>query len=341
MSDINVTIVNKQAAINNDVHTQNKGFNVGNVLRSYGSIIGMIVVLFVFQIFNHKFMNPQNLINVISQSSILIIMSVGMMMAMSVRAVDLSVAQVADASGVLAAVLLINNAPLWIVLLAPIAFGIVVGCFNGLLLSYLGVPAIIGTLGTMFIIRSIELVTTNGAQPQILFSLPPSMTNSFFNLTQGKIGPVPILIILTIVFIVFAYFVRHRTVFGRHADAVNGNVKATFLSGINVKLKFAMAFVFSGAFAALAGILVASRAGLAVPRGTESYLMDCFVSVYLGTIVTKNNRMSVIGTVIGALFVGLIDNWLTLMGLGADYKNVFNGIIILLALSIGALRKES
>ena len=121
-------------------------------IRQNGVLIGMILVLIVFQTIEHKFFAVKNLLNVLNQSSLLIIMSTGMMMAMSVRAVDLSIAQVADASGLLAALLLIGKYPTWVVFLVPLLFGAFVGLVNCLLVSYLGVPAIIATLGSMFII---------------------------------------------------------------------------------------------------------------------------------------------------------------------------------------------
>lgn len=309
-------------------------------IRQNGVLIGMILVLIVFQTIEHKFFAVKNLLNVLNQSSLLIIMSTGMMMAMSVRAVDLSIAQVADASGLLAALLLIGKYPTWVVFLVPLLFGAFVGLVNCLLVSYLGVPAIIATLGSMFIIRSMELTLTNGAEAQILFTLPKKITKVFLFLGTGSVGPIPFLILFTLIVIAIAAFIRHKTVMGREMDAIGGNVKTAYLSGINIRKVFGLAFIIGSVLSAISGVALTSRTGSAVPRSVEGYLMECFVSVYLGVILSKRNKMNVVGTVVGALFVSLISNWITLMGLGAPYKYAINGMIILIALSIGAMRRS-
>jgi ribose/xylose/arabinose/galactoside ABC-type transport system permease subunit len=316
-----------------------KAFNIG-FLKDYGSLIGMAAVLVIFQIVKPNFLSGDNILGVFTQSAILLILSLGLMMVMSVRGVDLSVAQIADAAAIIAASSLIHDLPVWMAYGLPILFGLIIGMLNGFLMSYMGVPAIIGSLGVMFIIRSAELMYTKGAQPQILFTLPPSVTEPFLYLGQGKIGSFPVLILFTIVIVVLAFILKERTVLGRHMDAINGNVRSSFLASVNVKRVFASAFITSGVLAAAAGVVMASRAGIAVPRAGESYLLDAFVAVYLGTLASKNNKMNIIGTVIGALFVGFLGNWLTLMGVGASFKSILNGCFILLAIAVGALRKE-
>lgn len=311
------------------------------VIRDYGSLIGMGIVLIIFHLFNTNFLKWDNITSVLTQSAILVILSIGLMMVMSVRGVDLSVAQVADAAAVIAAATLIQGHSVWMAFLLPIIFGIVVGLFNGLLMSYLGIPAIVGTLGVMFVVRSFELIYTQGAQPQILFTLPPSITENFLYLGQGTIGGFPFLILFTIIIAVLAFIIKERTILGRQMDAINGNVRSSFLASVNVRKVFGSAFVLSGVLAAISGVVMASRAGIAVPRGGESYLLEAFVAVYLGTLASKSNRMNVIGTIIGALFVSFLANWLTLMGLGAPFKNILSGLFILVAIAVGALRKEN
>ncbi|WP_276353851.1 ABC transporter permease [Cohnella caldifontis] len=310
------------------------------ILRDYGSLFGMCLVLIVFAIVKSEFMAFHNILGVLTQSTILIVLSLAMLMVMSVRAVDLSVAQVADAASIIAAASLIHDLPVWAAYLLPVAFGLIVGVANGVLMSYLGVPAIIGTLGMMFVIRSLELIYTNGGQPQILFTLPRGVTEPFLYLGQGNLtAGIPFLLAFAVIISVAAFLSRERSVLGRRMDAINGNVRTSFLAGVQIKKVFASAFVISGAMAAIAGIVLTSRTGIAVPRGSESYLLEGFVAVYLGTLASKTNRMNVVGTLIGALFVSFLNNWLTLMGIGAEYKNILSGCFILIAIAIGALRK--
>ena len=316
------------------------GETMVDLLIHYGAVIGMLFVLIVFQLLDHRFMNPKNVMGVINSSTPLIVMSLAMMTVMSVRGIDLTVAQVADASGVIAAMLILKGVPFQQAILIVLGFGLFLGCVNGLLISYLGVPAIIGTLGMMFIVRSFELTLTQGAQPQILFTLPPKRIGSFFFIGQGHIGPISMLIIITVVIISAMFFFKERSILGRHMEAVRGNVRAAFLASINIRKVFGSAFVISSMLASIAGLMLVSRSGNAVPRGVETYLTDCFVAVYLGTLLSRGNKFNVIGTVVGALFVGFLSNFFTLMGMGAAFKNLFNGIFIVLAVALSAMERR-
>lgn len=310
------------------------------IIARHGAIIGICCVLIVFQIIEPRFMKIDNILGVLNSSTLLIVMTFGMTMVMAVRGIDLSIAQVADAAGVVAAMLILSGKSFVVAILGAMLFGLIIGIINAVLISYLGVPAIIGTLGMMFIVRSIELTLTNGAQPQILFTLPAVRVKKFFFIGQGSMGPVSVLIALTILIIIVMYFTKERSVFGRHMDAICGNVKTSLLAGINVRRVFAATFIISSLLAALAGVMLVSRSGNAVPRGVETYLTDCFVAVYIGTLVSARNKFNIIGSVIGALFVGFISNFITLMGMGIAYKNIFNGVFIILAVALGVLKSK-
>ncbi|MDR0878458.1 MAG: ABC transporter permease [Treponema sp.] len=315
-------------------------FYLREFISRYGALIGMALVLIIFELIDHRFFNPKNILGVLNSGTLLILLSLGMMMTMSVRGIDLSVAQVADASGVIVAMLILGGMAIPLAVTIAVSFGLAVGLVNCVIISWLGVPAIIGTLGMMFIIRSIELSLTNGAQPQILFTLMPKRINGFFFIGQGHFGPVTMLMILCAVFVVILYFVKERSVLGRHMDAVQGNVHAAIISSINVRVVFGASFVISSLLCAIVGVMLVSRSGNAVPRGVETYLTDCFVAVYLGTLFSKNRQFNVIGTVIGALFVGFLSNFFTLIGFGAAFKNLFNGIFIILAVALSVLQSR-
>lgn len=309
-------------------------------LRSYGAFLGMLLVLVVFQVLRPVFLSPANIENVLRQSSILIILSLGLTIVMTLRGVDLSIAQVADAAGLIGAVLVLNRAPTWIVLTMPILFGLVVGGINALLAAYIGIPAIIGTLGMMFIIRSGELIYTNGAEPQILFTLPRGLTKDFFFLGRNNVGPVAALIVLAAVVFAVCFVLMRYTPFARHAKAVGSNVRAAFLAGIDIRLVFGAGFVVSALLASIAGVALVSRTGIAMPRGAEPYLLDAFAAAYLGTLASRRGDISIAGTLMGALFISFLGNGLTMLGLGAPFRFALNGGFILFAMATGALRRE-
>lgn len=311
-----------------------------DLLRDYGAILGMLGALVVFGILEPAVLTPANLASVVDQSSSLVILAVGLAIVMMMRGVDLSVAQVSDAAGLIAAMFLVQDQPLLLVFLVPLAFGVFIGGINGVLMSYLGVPAIIGTLGMMFIVRTFELVLSRGREAQILFTLPPEQSAAFFFIGQGAIGPVSASVIIAAIVVAVGYVLTNATALGRYISAVGGNVRAAFLAGVNHRRVFASGFIISGLFAAISGMVLTSRAALAAPGAFEPYLLDAFVAVYLGSIVMRSGRINVLGTAIGALFVGLIGNALTLMGLGVPYRYMAYGIVILVAMAIGVSRRK-
>jgi ribose/xylose/arabinose/galactoside ABC-type transport system permease subunit len=317
------------------------GLKGAHFVRDYGALLGMLAVLAVFGILEPAVLDPANLGNVLQQSASLAIMASGFAVAMMVRGVDLSVAQTSDAAGLLAAYFLVQGQPLWMVFVVPLAFGLLVGVVNGALIAYLGVPALIGTLGMMFVVRSFELVLSHGREAQILFALDPVRTKLFFFLGQGKIGPVSVPVVLAVLVVVVLHLTMTRTSLGRYFEAIGGNVRAAYLAGVRHRLVFAAAFLVSGLAAAVAGMLLTSRAALAAPGAFEPYLLDAFVAVYLGSLVARSGKVNVVGSAVGAVFVGLISNALTLMGAGVSIRYVAYGVIVLAAMTVGSFRRRA
>lgn len=321
----------------NEVSVPNK---IVCFISDYGAVVGMILLLLIFHCIDNRVLRLSNIWGVLKNSTFLILMTMGMTLVMSVRGIDLSIAQVADAAGVLTAFLILHGTSAVTSIIAGIALGLGVGLINAGLMAYLGVPALIGTLGMMYVVRSFELVLTNGSQPQMLFTMNRSITQAFLNMGQGDIFGVPNVLIICLIAIVIIYLLKERSVIGRHMDALNGNVRASYLSGINVRKTFACAFIISSLLAAIAGLMITARAGGATPRAVESYLNDCFVAVYIGTLVSKDRKFNIIGTVIGCLFVGFMSNFFTLMGLGNGIKQLCNGCFIIVAVALGTLRTK-
>lgn len=313
---------------------------VVELLRDYGAALGMLAVLGVFGILEPAVLKPANLGNILQQSASLVILATGFAIAMMVRGIDLSVAQVSDAAGLLAAYFLVHDQPLWMVFVIPLAFGLLIGVVNGALMAYLGVPALIGTLGMMFVVRSFELVLSHGREAQILFALEPARTRTFFFLGQGSIGPINFSVILAIIVVVLAHLVMTRSTLGRYFDALGGNVRAALLAGVRHRVVFAAAFLLSSLAAAFAGMVLTSRAALAAPGAFEPYLLDVFVAVYLGSLLVKSGKINILGAAVGSVFVGLISNALTLMGAGVSARYLAYGTIILIAMTVGTFRRR-
>lgn len=308
-------------------------------IRDYGALIGIICVFLIIGGLQPNFLNPANIANVLRQGTILVIIALGLTVVLNMRGVDLSVAQIADVSAVAAAALLLHGAPVWMAFVLPVILGVVIGGINALLAAYLGVPAIIATLGMMFVVRSGELIYTNGSQPQILFTLPRSVTGAFFFLGRGTVMGVPLLILLAIAVFGLVFMLSVLTPFGRQAKAVGANVRAAYLAGIDIRSVFALGFVVSGFCAGVAGVAMAARTGIAMPGGAAPYLLEAFAAAYLGTLVSRTGSMTIVGALVGALFVAFLSNGLTMLGFAAPARYAFNGGFILFAMAVGALRR--
>lgn len=307
--------------------------------RAYGAILGMIAVFVIIAIIKPSFGHIVNIENVLRQCTVLLMMSLGLTLVLAMRGVDLCVAQTVDAAAIMSAGLLVHGAPTWLAFTAPLVLGVVIGLLNGLLTAYLGIPAIIATLGMMFIVRSGELIYTHGSDPQILFTLPDSTTRIFFFLGRHSVGGVPALTVLALIVFFAVYALAARTAFGREARAVGFNVRAAYLAGIDIRRVFAAGFLVSGVCAAIAGVAMVSRTGIAMPRGAEPLLLDAFTAAYLGTLASRGGAMTIPGTLVGTLFVSFLSNGLTMLGLGAPFRFALNGGFILLAMAVGALRR--
>jgi ribose/xylose/arabinose/galactoside ABC-type transport system permease subunit len=316
-------------------------FTAIDFLRAYGAIVGMILIMLIFYVLKPAFLSPANIANVLRQSSILIILALGLTVVMSMRGVDLSIAQIADAAGLIAAILILHRYPVWMAFAVPLAFGLAIGLINAIQMAYLGIPAIIGTLGMMFIIRSGELLATNGSEPQILFTLPRGITASFLYIGQGSLWKIAVPVMLAGLVFLFVLALTTVTPLARRMRAVGSNVRAAFLAGVDTRRVFAAGFVVSGLLAAIAGVILVARTGIAMPRGAEPYLLDAFAAAYLGTLASRRGEMNVVGTLIGALFIAFLGNGLTILGLGAPYRFACNGGFILLAMAIGGLKRHN
>jgi ribose/xylose/arabinose/galactoside ABC-type transport system permease subunit len=307
---------------------------------SYGTLIGMVVVVIVLGVARPAFVNILNLQAVLVDATVLAVLAVGLALVMSMKGIDLSIAVTADLAGYVAAKTLLDGNGMLAAMLAALAIGLVVGVANGVLAGFLGVPAIVATLGVNLLLTAAALVISDNGTPQQLFTAPAMLVDGFLAIGTGSIGPVRILIVLTAVVIAIAWFASKRTIWGRNIDLIEASSRAAFLAGAPVRITFAAGFVACSLLAALGGLMLTARTGVILPGTAAPFLLDAFTAVYLGSIASPKGRISVLWTVVGVLFVALLANGLTLLGLGAPWRFGLNGGLILIALALGALRSQ-
>jgi rhamnose transport system permease protein len=306
--------------------------------REGGILIFLLLLILVFSLRTPQFFSGSNFRDILLDISILVIVAVGETMVIISRNIDLSVGSIVGFGAFTSAVLVKDYPHLSVatIVVAGIAVGAALGLFNGLLVSIGMLPAIIATLGTLFIYRGATFIlgqhTTAGGQ---VYS--EELSTAFTNLSTNSTLGIPNLIFFAaVVAIVFAYALRY-TRFGRRIYAVGSNPDAAILAGVNVRRTTLTVFILSGALAGLASVLYASRFANVTTTEASGFELQVVAAVVIGGTNIFGGSGSILGTVLGALLLGNISNYLAVSGLSQFWQLVVQGAIILIAIIVDAL----
>lgn len=297
--------------------------------RQYVVFIAFVVVLAVFgaTLYDSGFLSPNNLLNIVRQSAIIAVMAVAMTFVISAAEIDLSVGSVAGLASVLSA-LAVSEYGLFAGIAAGVLTGLVVGSINGALVAALRIPSFLVTLGMLGIAVGTARWITDSAPVPIL----DDAFNNIFG--TGQIGPVPSLLIWLGVFLVAGHVILRKSAYGRRVLATGGNESAARFSGVHTRrIKFYV-LLASSTVAALAGMLYAGRLQSGRYQWGEGDELSVIAAVILGGTSLFGGFGTVVGSVLGALLVGLINNGLTLMGLEFSQQQIVRGAIIILAVAL-------
>ncbi|WP_128255425.1 ABC transporter permease subunit [Falsirhodobacter deserti] len=311
--------------------TAGRGFDLRRMIHSPLALplIGLIVVSVLMGFASDNFFSVSNIFNVLRQVSIIAILAVGMTFVILTGGIDLSVGAVMALAGTIAAGLMVNmGMPGWVGLLAGIGVGVVLGIFNGFLVAWGRMPAIIVTLATMGMARGLGLIYSGGYP----ISGIPSWISWF---GVGRIGIVPVPVIAMVIIYALAWVLLQRTAFGRHVYAIGGNELAAKLSGVKTQRVKLAVYAISGLTAALAAIILTGRLMSGQPNAGVGFELDAIAAVVLGGTAIAGGRGLILGTLIGAILLGILNNGLNLMGINPYMQDVIKGLIILLAIYIG------
>jgi ribose transport system permease protein len=303
-----------------------------------GFIIYFVFVgLFAFfSIFLHDkgFLEAGNLMNIARQTAMISIMAVGMTFVLSAAEIDLSFGAVVALSAVTVALLLPYG--IFIAVSAALLVGAVCGLINGLFVAKVGIPSFLVTLGMTGIITGVTRWVTD------LQTIPVDNETFVFIFGSGDIGPISLLFIWMMVIAVGGHVLLRKTSFGKEVLASGGNKISAMYSGINVNRIKLYVLVLNSTLAALAGILYTGRLQSARYTLGESDLMMVIAAVIIGGTSLFGGKGTVIGALIGALIMGMVNNGLVLMGLNVDQQLILRGIIIIFAvtMTMGTLRKK-
>lgn len=296
-------------------------------------LVGLIVVCIAMMIASPSFLSAANLENVLRQVSINAIIAVGMTCVILTGGIDLSVGSVMALSGTLAAGLMVAGVNAVAALAIGIAVGLGFGFLNGLFVAFAGMPPIIVTLATMGIARGLALIYTGGYP---IDGLPDWV--AFFG--SGKVFGIqaPVLIMLAVYAI--AWLLLDRMPFGRYVYAIGGNEQATRLTGVRVARVELIVYTLAGLTSALAAIVLTGRLMSGQPNAGVGFELDAIAAVVMGGTSISGGRGAILGTLVGALLLGVLNNGLNMIGVNPYVQNVIKGGIILLAIYISRERSR-
>ncbi len=297
--------------------------------RRFVIYLGFVVVFAFFAVFlrDEGFLTATNLLNIFRQTATITVIAVGMTYVIACAEIDLSVGSVAGLSSVSTAIAL-SHFGIFAGVLAGLAVGLVVGAINGALVSQLGIPSFLVTLGMLGIAA--------GVAQWITASAPQPILNETFNTIfgSGNFGLVPGLLVWSALFVIVGAVVLARTRFGRQVLATGGNRTAADFTGVNTKrIKFQVLLI-SATVASIAGMLYAGRLQSGRFQWGAGDELSAIAAVILGGTSLFGGSGTVVGTLVGALLIGLINNGLILAGLDSSQQQVVRGVIIILAVAL-------
>jgi len=328
---MNATHTKKEKSPQKLYLTNNIAYNF--VKENLGILIGLLVLCTILTIFSPVFLSKNNILNVLRQVATNLYIACAMTMVIILGGIDLSVGSTIALSGVVTGgMIAFDGQPLWIAVLAGLLVGVVVGSFNGFLISKTTIPPFIVTLSTMNIARGASYVYTGGQPIRV-------MSDSFNFIGSGYIGEIPIPIIYLIIIVIVSVLIMSKSKLGRHIYAVGGNPMAAKFSGIKNSRVLFFAYLFSGIMAAVAGIVLASRMFSGRPTAGQGAEMDAIAAVVLGGTSMSGGVGKIGGTVIGALIIGVLSNGLNLLGINSFWQFIVKGVVILIAVYVDFLKK--
>jgi ribose transport system permease protein len=306
-------------------------FDAAAWLARYGTIVSLAALLIVFSLARPEvFPTIDNVLNIMNQISILGMIAFGLTVCLVMGLFDLSIAAMATLGGYVATLLLVrypDAVSVPVAVLASIVVCALIGIVNGLIVSYLGISAFIATLATGSIITGSVLGLSDSKT--IITGIP----DEFMAIGQGSIFGVsnPILIMLGVGFAL--WMLLEHTQLGRHLYAIGGNAEASRLSGIAVKRYAPFALAVCAACAGLGGLMAAAVLGAGRPQGVgDTYLLNAFAAVFIGASSLRPGKFHMLGTLIGVLLIGVINNGLSVMGVPTYWQYIVQGVLLVIAL---------
>ena len=316
-----------------------------NHLARLQSLIALALMVLVMSLLSDRFLTPENGLNILRQISVNLCLSIGMTLIILSGGIDLSVGAILALAGAVAAGVLKNGIGLpWLgvaleftvfgAILTGVFVGLMLGGFNGWVITRFSLPPFVATLGMFSIARGLTMLWTGG------FPIT-GLGSGFGYLGTGIFVGVPMPIWISAALVALFVVVTRKTRFGRHLYAVGGNERAALLTGLNVnRIKLAV-YTLGGGLAGVAGLIVTARLDSAQPNAGLGYELDSIAAVVIGGTSLSGGRGSILGTVLGCLIIGVLNNGLFLLNVSPFWQQVVKGFVILAAVAIDRMNPRN
>ena len=304
-------------------------------LNKLGPLLALVVLVIFVTIMNPSFMSPTNLLNLLRQVSTNALIAFGMTFVIITGGIDLSVGSTLALSSALMAGMIASGLNPVLAMGMGLVLGAFLGACNGVMITKGKMAPFIATLATMTIYRGLTLVYTDGNP---ITGIGDSFIFKYMG--RGYLFGIPFPVVVMLLFFGVLYVLLHKMTFGRKTFALGGNEKAAFIAGIKSdRIKIAI-YSISGLMASVAGIIITSRLNSAQPTAGNAYEMDAIASVVLGGTSLSGGRGRLVGTLIGALIIGTLNNGLNLLGVSSFYQQVVKGVVIIIAVLLDRKNKK-
>ena len=312
------------------------GRRVVGLLAKYGTIAALALMILGFSIVApNDFPTLGNLVNIVNQVALTAVISAGLTVVLIVGELDLSIGYGASLAGVLVTGLMVRQGlaiPIAVILV--VLLGAVVGLINSLIVTKARVNSVVATLGIGTLLIGFNYAYSSG-QP-----ISAGVPNSFFMISLGSILGIPYTILIMAGVLLILWMLINRTDVGQRIQAVGGNAEAARLSGIRVDRVKMVAFVVSSACAFLTGVLLASLVGSGSTTAGDTYLLNAFAAVFLGSATLRDGEFHILGTFIGVLIIGVAFNGLAIFGAPTFYQYIFQGGILVCAVALSTIARR-
>lgn len=299
--------------------------------REAGIVGALLITILVLTILDRSFLSSYNLINITLQAAVTAILAIAATFVILTAGIDLSIGSTLAVAAVSAALMITNGVPMPLAILGTLGIGLLFGLINGLIVTLSGITPFVVTLGTMSIYSGAALILSGG---QTVYGIP----QQFSDLLAGKIGVVPIPVIIALAVTLASTFVLRQTKLGEYCIAIGGNREVARLAGINVTAYTTAAYAIAGMLAALAGMITAARLGASDPILGKDLLLPAVAAAVMGGANLMGGEGSMVGAVVGAILISTLQAGLTFLNVQAFYQEVAVGAVIILALLFNRLQ---